>query len=196
VEEYLIELPDNAKYGVHISGGLDSAILLYGLGVYKPNSSFFILTGCRHNDGMYNRKNAIEVVGIVKLLTNINIIDHQFMVHDNRMSGRQNRPLYVQEYSKKHNLDFWVGGKTSNPRDDLGPGRDTSRDGNEHSVRVGNYFNPFINIDKKQIAAWYTEYNLMDILYPITISCEAFVPPRPCGGCWWCKEKEWAFGNI
>lgn len=196
MEEYLSILPDNERYGVHISGGLDSALLLYGLAIYKPDSEFFLLTGCRHIDGMYNRGNAIDVVESVQMITNINIIDHAFMVHDNRTSGRHDRPMYMQKFTKQHNLRYWIGGKTANPPIALGEGRDETRDGNKHVIQKGTYFNPFANVDKRLIAEWYKEYKLMDVLYPLTISCEAPEPPRPCGKCWWCKEKEWAFGNF
>lgn len=52
---------------------------------------------------------------------------------------------------------------------------------------------PFINKDKKFIAKIYDQYNLMDSIFPITKSC-VDRNHTPCMKCFWCYEKNWAFG--
>lgn len=59
-------------------------------------------------------------------------------------------------------------------------------------------YQPYINVDKKFVAGVYKEENLMDTLYPFTSSCVGFPNEtnyytEPCGVCFWCKEKQWAF---
>jgi 7-cyano-7-deazaguanine synthase in queuosine biosynthesis len=56
---------------------------------------------------------------------------------------------------------------------------------------------PFVNTDKKAIASLYVEHNLMDSLFPVTRSCEDLNTVRGhCGTCWWCEERLWGFGQL
>lgn len=56
---------------------------------------------------------------------------------------------------------------------------------------------PFVNLDKKEIANLYKEYNLLESLFPLTNSCAGYSPANThCEKCWWCKEREWAFGKF
>ena len=49
---------------------------------------------------------------------------------------------------------------------------------------------------KKYVAELYKKYNLMDNLFPITVSCINDLPIGACKKCWWCKERYWAFGRY
>jgi len=195
MEEYLNCIPENETIGVLLSGGLDSALLLWVLGKFKKNH-YVILTGIRHDDNFYNKQSAVDVVKWIINNTDISIIDHEFMTFANREEGRNLRGFYREQVTKNYNITKWVNGKTCNPDIDLGEGRDTTRDSRQNQIERNNIIQPFANIDKSQIAKWYKDYNLMDNLYPLTISCESKNPPRPCGECWWCKEREWAFGKL
>lgn len=59
---------------------------------------------------------------------------------------------------------------------------------------------PFRNHDKKTVRDIYNHYDVMDWLYPLTFSCEwaenDFDNPVHCGKCWWCHERQWAFGRL
>lgn len=60
---------------------------------------------------------------------------------------------------------------------------------------------PFINVDKRFIAEMYDLYGIRDEIFPLTWSCVANFPitkgyTEPCGKCFWCLEKEWAFGET
>lgn len=70
----------------------------------------------------------------------------------------------------------------------------------EKQLDYGTYM-PYLFVDKKFVAGVYKEHNLMKELYSMTKSC-AWGPesgntnyPDPCGKCFWCNEKEWAFEN-
>ena len=52
---------------------------------------------------------------------------------------------------------------------------------------------PFINLNKQNLADIYEECGLMDNLFPLTKSCVARAS-TPCYNCFWCYEKHWAFG--
>ena len=53
---------------------------------------------------------------------------------------------------------------------------------------------PFFNLDKRQIAELYKQHNLLDTLFPLTISCHTEI--THCGDCWFCKERIWGFGKL
>ena len=55
-------------------------------------------------------------------------------------------------------------------------------------------YSPFFNCNKIVIAEMYKIYNLMETLYPMTVSCVALEGTNPCKQCVWCKEKYVAFG--
>ena len=63
---------------------------------------------------------------------------------------------------------------------------------------VDNYYMPWTNIDKKKIYQIYKDYNLLESLFPLTRSCETLeeVKEPHCGNCWWCHERQWAFGKL
>ena len=75
--------------------------------------------------------------------------------------------------------------------------RDPGRS-NEKLLDSGVYM-PYLHVNKKFVAGVYKEHNLIKELYPMTKSC-AWGPesgntnyPEPCGKCFWCNEKAWAF---
>ena len=77
--------------------------------------------------------------------------------------------------------------------------RDPGRS-DEKFLNHGTYM-PYLHVDKRFVAGVYKEHGLMKELYPMTKSC-AWGPesgnenyPEPCGRCFWCNEKEWAFEN-
>lgn len=56
---------------------------------------------------------------------------------------------------------------------------------------------PLFRHDKKDIASLYTQYDLLDTLFPLTNSCnDMTITKGHCGECWFCNERKWAFGKI
>ena len=56
---------------------------------------------------------------------------------------------------------------------------------------------PFRNMNKKDTAKLYEEHNLMETLFPYTASCtDPTGKTMPCGHCYWCWEKLWAFNML
>lgn len=54
---------------------------------------------------------------------------------------------------------------------------------------------PLSMVDKKFIAHFYNQFNIMDLFYK-TVSCTSGYEGEiiPCKKCFWCNEKYWAFG--
>jgi len=74
------------------------------------------------------------------------------------------------------------------------------RDRRDHQIqwKMGRQYQPLVNVDKKFVAGVYKDHNLMDSLYPFTSSCvgkfdDTDYYSTPCGNCFWCGEKTWAF---
>lgn len=62
-------------------------------------------------------------------------------------------------------------------------------------------FLPLVNSDKREVKILYDYYNLTSTLYPMTWSCEsdqqaATSDPKHCGACYFCLEREFAFGRL
>jgi len=199
--------------GIMVSGGVDSAILLYYLMKHSTSTIHIYTEGSSHKF----RRNTIIAPRVVEkciqLTDNINVIHH---INYNKASTWES--LYVNPKSAvdKGLVQVVYEGVTMNPPDDIakkftpelesGIGRDNT--GNNDMFHTDNeFYIPWSNTDKKGIAKMYREENLMDSLFPVTRSCEydptcdyfdKVEDPQlgHCGECWWCKEREWGFkGN-
>lgn len=58
---------------------------------------------------------------------------------------------------------------------------------------------PFVNVDKRWVAGMYKKLDLMEELFPMTMSCigdneDSKYYTEPCRKCFWCYEKKWSFG--
>lgn len=70
--------------------------------------------------------------------------------------------------------------------------------GNDPARSVDNrLYKPLMNKTKQDIVAIYRELNIESELYPKTRSCEnESIVVKNCGECWWCRERIWAFGYL
>lgn len=191
-------IPQIDKLGVNFSGGTDSSLLLYMLGITHPNTKLYVYTGSREDDGMYNIPYARNILKFLKLP---NLEKHIVATWKDRADGRSKRGQFRADMCNLYGFNTWANGFTLNPSDDLGPGRDERRDTIQSVIMTNNNlefktYRPFVELDKRAIAKKYDELNLRDTLLPLTISCEAMAPPRPCGECYNCREKLWGFGEL
>ena len=105
-----------------------------------------------------------------------------------------------------------ASGVTINLMDDALDIRNVQNKKTPKAMRIRNrgtmqaFYMPFQNVDKKLVAGIYDLYGVTDTLLPLTRSCEAVPDPdktfdpdfekTPCGDCWWCLERKWAFGTF
>ena len=66
--------------------------------------------------------------------------------------------------------------------------------------RVLSHYKPFVNVNKKFLAGLYRQEDIMD-LHNMTESCTGFPADtnwfqEPCKKCFWCHERNWAFGTY
>lgn len=106
-----------------------------------------------------------------------------------------------EELYEKHNIDMDIGFVTAVDKD-FSPPIDKERlvdVEKRKSLASDKLFSPprtpLHTIDKKGLAEQYRKYDLMESLYPYTKSCTA-TTRLPCGECFWCHEKAWAFGTM
>lgn len=192
--ENLVAL-DNKRIGLFLSGGIDSAVLFFCLANTLKNSEFLLFTVTRDNDNRYNEPYVKQVVEYVQHKTNCKIISHEFLRFTNREQAQKHRLSHIKKLIDIYQLDLCANGMTANPKHLLIEGRDERRDNGLELVKKYHknvlLYQPFADKDKKYVVGLIKKYNLEEF-FNITISCESEAPPRPCGECWWCKERDWA----
>lgn len=221
-----ISIPNKMKkIGVNCSGGADSAILLFAVAKYvkehMPESTISVVTCANDLKDRWNARKAADVINYVCEKLNFTQFDMHYAYYrdkqeteyfhevegklfiDGRIemlaSGITQKPLEISGDTTIEDID----GKVVNLRDKYIVGRESP---NEIIwTRDLRFWNPMANIDKKFVAYMYDYYGVKDELLPLTRSCEAkpdehvFDPEfekHPCGRCWWCLERKWAFGEY
>lgn len=203
---------DNVKkVGLKISGGADSAIVGYMLCKYvkeqRPDITIIPITTISHINP-YQEIYAKKVIDFYK--SQFGDIFGKHWVNatkDNEDYIEVQKTLLIEVYEKE-NLDCHYNGITSNPPSqvmetfDAGLGPVDDRNGKTFSVVENTARRHLINIDKRGVAEIYKKLGLMDTLFPLTRSCEAYEGEarynidRHCEECWWCKERFYGFGRY
>jgi tRNA(Ile)-lysidine synthase TilS/MesJ len=185
--------------GVSCSGGADSSILLYLLMKHTSHKIYIFTTG----DNQKNRKNVLAATRVIEKcieLTGNSNIEHHISYTD--VHSWETTFPKLERYLLNGDVDCVYTGITSNPPESqLTPNKEINRDPSieKRIWYLGNHAcSPFYNIDKKKISQLYKQEGLIDTLFPLTRSCETIddIGLNHCGNCWWCKEREWAFGRL
>jgi len=199
-----IPLPDG-KYAINVSGGADSALLLYILMTYTQHD-VIVTTMADDELALINSISASRVVNkVIKLTGNFNV-EHSI--------------TYVQQYRHldqslidDETIKVYYTGVTSNPPDDISIGFGDEDVGSGETLGLGlpdrspNVVRdiwaaegaiclPFFNVDKTKIAEIYDYLGITETLFPMTVSCTVNTDDTHCGECWWCEERKWAFGRL
>lgn len=214
-------IPEKYKnIAINCSGGADSSILLYTTIKFleennRNDTKIFILTCANDKKGRWNAKNATEVINYIINKTGTNLIDHHYVYYRDTQDVKYFHEIEFDLFISKK-VDLILSGITSNPfgntevedingkiidlKDEALP----DRDGNTHEpwkyYECASWYHPFINVDKRFTAFLYKMYGNDDLLN-LTRSCEGFADStenftKPCGQCWWCLERKWAFGKF
>lgn len=208
------------KISVNCSGGADSSLLLYILAKYiKDNNldiKLSVLTCGADSKYRWSSERAGSVVNYVIKNIGSGIIDMHYIYFRDEQDVK-----YFHEIERKllddNRAQLIASGITSNPPagefvedidgipNDLTKYAMEDRIGTDHKIwnistdGAGDFWNPFANVNKRFIADQYDAFKLRSTLLPLTRSCETYVPsgdPSPCGKCWWCLERKWAFGYF
>lgn len=183
--------PEEDSVGILLSGGLDSALLLYMLmdSIGDKTIEIYTLGQEKYNnqEEVYSKK-VIEYCSAKTGFTNYN--HHVSYTRDRHQ-------LYQLSQTIPSKFYFAI---TANPPGWLSEDRDRDRTwGVGRPIVNGNSFHPFTNLHKKEMATISNELGITEDLLAITMSCvsEARITmDYHCGECWWCKEREWGYGKA
>lgn len=196
-----LEINEN-NIGVLVSGGADSAILLYFLLKYTKNH-LHIFTLSNKSKPIYNVKSSIDVIQkCAELTNNFNFTHHiKYDIYQDRI----NLFMLPKAYLEKNEIDCVYTGITKNPPGEITTSfyDKTTEDDERNPQQIrktikGNFYAPWTNLNKKDLFEIYKKYNLLDNLFPLTRSCESHdvLNSNHCGMCWWCQERLWGFERL
>ena len=220
--------PKYKKIGVNLSGGADSSILFYMVCNYlkennRTDTSVSALSCANDLKHRWNVRKAADVINFTIDNLEFNPIDTHYSYYRDFQNVEYFHAV-EQQLVIDGRIDLIISGVTSNPIvnadvvDSMGQLVNLNETGlavrntdgkakTTHGTDAGHgYYTPFINTDKRFVAAMYDHYGVRDGLLPLTRSCEATPEPgasydpefekTPCGDCWWCLERKWAFGTL
>jgi hypothetical protein len=189
----VIELPVAKRVGVLVSGGADSAILLYlltKLNLENNSPCEIIPFTVPKTDGAVMF--AMAVIEHVNLALKCNlpsttIVGDPTLHHSKQvLSGRD-------EAMEEHNIDIMVyGSQQTPPKDELIV--DWEYPYRPDSIHYPTAYCPFALVDKRNTIDLYRIFDKKDLL-AITHSCTEQVRGR-CDKCLYCQERAWALKSI
>jgi 7-cyano-7-deazaguanine synthase in queuosine biosynthesis len=195
----------DGNIGVSVSGGADSAILLYMLMKYsEPDTTIHVISCGSEQKHYMHPRYAYNVIEQCMRLTGFkNVKQHVFFLD---VQTRQDWLKGTTEYFDNKTVKLIYSGVTATPpvevcesfNGEIGLELNGLRE--PHIVRQVYYpkiYAPFTNIDKQQVAEFYKSEGVLETLYPYTRSCENLAMTEGhCGTCWWCQERKWGFGYL
>jgi len=194
--------------GINLSGGVDSALILYLLMRYS-SSKIHAFTIASEQKFRVNSNVAVNVINKCIDLTNNLNIEHHTIYHP--VQNEKLLHTLPKLFLKNRSIDMVYTGVTANPPIDIcntfNEERVVIRDYEfDKAVLFDNesYYNPWANCHKKDIASMYNHFDLLNTLFPLTRSCEYLKADSSttvahnyhCGKCWWCQERMWGFGRL
>lgn len=189
--------------GVLVSGGADSAMLLYLLMKYHAHKIYiFTLASSLKNN--VNSKHAIDVVSKCSEITGNQNFTHLVSYCHTQTTDKLFKN--ATEYLENGTINWLYTGITKNPPESVTREfQDETTESHERDPSVKRLvvhedrkiITPFTNIDKKELANLYKQHNLTDTLFPLTRSCESLeFFTEHCETCWWCEERKWGFERL
>ena len=219
-QEVSISLPDGT-IGVAVSGGLDSTALIYLICRYitdlKLEDKIKVIPVHSVAKQLSNSLSITQsiVEDIYKEYPNVNISDLEVFFYDMDNIGTSEKSkahsiFYKSLYDKYKDFVLTTALTALPPKSVVKswpiPGYDERRVDNIRDVNQyrdnGVYeYKPFININKKMIASLHKFLNIDKEYITKTWTCTYFAKDtktftEPCGNCYHCWEKKWAFGQF
>ena len=170
-------LNNNKKIGIFVSGGFDSALLLYLCCELGKDNEFFTFVIDRHNNSLHYNKIVIDWIN-KKFNKNLKSI-----IVGNKNHHHSVAVTLALFEVLKFPVDVFLLGDTANPSVlPLGPNRRKSSN--------PKVIQPFYDITKDKLVQISLKFQVEELLN-ITGTCGNDSIPA-CGECWPCQEKKWA----
>jgi hypothetical protein len=213
------------KHVLHsVSGGADSAFCLWFHAHYVMERGLDVTFNVysdynSYKNGIYNTtpkvtgpKNFLRVVKYVRdMFPDMKFGEHRCEPNDFKKEGIADRREYKQAEFKKDRgvIPITITGGTMAPPlkiQEIFEMLDYPKVDHFNRDRlVPKTKAPFQMVAKDTLARLYKKYNIID-LFELTDSCiyqkMSYTHDRtkpefsPCGDCWWCRERFWAFGKY
>ena len=211
------------KILVNCSGGADSGILLYMVVDYlmknnRTDTTVSVATCANDFKHRWNARKAADVINWTIAHTGFTNFDMHYTYYRDRQDTSYFHEIEAKLF-KEGRTNLIISGITNNPVveanvididgkevDLIETGLSERNVGDDEKDFMGGvgyaYYTPFHKVDKRFVSSMYNQYNVMP-LFDLTRSCEVipegeFDPEfekNPCGRCWWCLERKWAFGR-
>ena len=182
-----IKTESNLRYGILLSGGLDSAILLYLLIKSNPEIDIQPFT-IPKTDGAALYANPVIEHFNSKFGT---VIPKTILVGNPTVHHRYQSTTAVRTIFYRYPVDQLFIGINKNPTElenyPGAPMRDTKSDHPKITF-------PFVDMTKDQIIKIMFDEDQEDLM-SLTHSCTERSDTR-CGTCWQCTERKWAFSKL
>jgi hypothetical protein len=175
------------QYGILLSGGLDSSILLYLLIKNNPIIKIQPFTIDKSDDAYLYADPIIEHFNNKFNLS----IPKTIVVGDPTVHHREQNRTAVKEIFEKYPVDtLYIGINQNPPELNLLPGAPKRAIRSPHPKIVF----PFVDLYKHDILKFMYDDNQEDLIN-ITHSCAGQKYGR-CNICWQCTERDWAFKQL
>lgn len=213
------------KIAINCSGGADSSILLFLTVKYlienkRNDVELNVLTCSNDFKHRWNGRKAANVINYVIDKTDFKNFNMHYVYYRDKQDEKYFNEVEFDLFQDKK-IDLVISGLTANPPyktfveningetinldDKALPERNSINQPTWMVTDNMYWYTPFRNVNKKFISFLYKEFNIEDMI-DMTRSCES-VPKsdqkynknfeeQPCGKCWWCLERKWAFGKF
>lgn len=181
------DLDLSKNYGIMLSGGLDSSVLLYLLIRKNPNIKIQPFTIPKKDGAMLYVNSIIDHFN-QKFDLNI---PHTITVGDPDAYHRYQSSTAIKEIFEKYQIDFIFNALNKVPKElaDV-PGVPIRTSKSDHSKIIL----PFVDLYKTDILKIMFNERQEDLM-TLTHSCTEQTDRR-CGSCWQCQERSWAFKQL
>lgn len=216
----------NGTIFVALSGGLDSTVLIYLICKYitdlKLENQICLIPIHSVSKQLYNSLEPTQEIldDVLQKYPNVNISDLEVYFYDRNHDMRKNDAMdvFYQNLFKKYSKNMVATALTGLPKEALSwpvsadnlisrvnkidPNALATDKANANFDRKGvHLYQPFMNNDKKMMASLFNYLNLPKEYIKKTWSCTMFGEDtknftEPCGSCYHCWEKKWAFGEF
>lgn len=211
------------KIGILVSGGLDSALLLYltaktiidnNLEVKIQPISLEIPTKAKNLESSRAIISEIrKILDADKIILDSKevIMPHEYGTLEGYIAGKKFQFFNdtMTDMYNSEELSFDYNGNTKNPpehvrnhfhNNNVKHGREYNRD-NPQTIYNGPWSaSPHYMIDKSGIINLYIKHGILESVATKTLSCDQNIDTAihekldiPCGKCWWCDERKWGF---
>lgn len=184
----MIKLESEYSYGIMLSGGLDSAVLLGLMAKENPGLTIQPFTIPKH-DGAADY--IADIVKWVNINFEANVLDTIHVGDPDAHHRLQSTTAVKDIFEKYPEIDFIFNALNQNPPElDSDPSA-PKRDKRSTNPRI---ILPFVDLTKEKVLR-VMYYHDLEALVELTHTCTEQRVGR-CGVCWQCRERAWAFKKI